>query len=117
MPMPNSTVPAVRTGLANVLEGLDDYADVVDPLTSVEIARGSLSGDIAEVAAALVHGLRHFEHGRTTEALWWWQFSYLSSWGERASSVLRVLQVVLGHLRLDVEDDVAAEAEYDALQP
>jgi len=48
--------------------------------------------------------------------LWWWQFSYLSVWGERASSVLRVVQVILAHLRLDVEDDVAAEAEYDALQ-
>ena len=51
------------------------------------------------------------------EALWWWQFSYLSDWGERASSVLRTLQTMLAHLRLDVEDDVAAEAEYDALQP
>jgi hypothetical protein len=51
------------------------------------------------------------------EALWWWQFSYLSTWGERASSVLRTLQTLLAHLRLDVDDDVAAEAEYDALQP
>jgi hypothetical protein len=51
------------------------------------------------------------------EALWWWQFSYLSTWGERAASVLRTLQWLLAHLRLDVEDDVAAEAEYDALQP
>ena len=51
------------------------------------------------------------------EALWWWQFRYLSDWGERASSVLRTLQAILAHLRLDVEDDVAAEAEYDALQP
>ena len=33
-----------------------------------------------------------------------------------AASALRVLQLALAHLRLDVEDDVAAEAEYDALQ-
>ena len=112
---PDPDIDAVRTGLANVLEGLDDYADVVDPLTSVEIARGSLSGDIAEVAAALVHGLRHFEHGRTTEALWWWQFSYLSAWGDRAASALRVLLSVLGHLRLDADDEVVAEAQFEAL--
>ena len=112
---PDTDIDAVRTGLANVLEGLDDYADVVDPLTSVEIARGSLSGDIAEVAAALVHGLRHFEQGRTTEALWWWQFSYLSEWGDRAASALRVLLSVLGHLRLDAGDEVVAEAQFEAL--
>ncbi len=108
-------VDAVRSGLANVLDGLDDYADVVDPLTSLEIVRGSLSGDIAEVAAALVHGLRHFEQGRTTEALWWWQFSYLSAWGDRAASALRVLLSVLGHLRLDADDEVVAEAQFEAL--
>ena len=48
-------------------------------------------------------------------ALWWWQYSYLANWGERASAVLRVLQGVLGHLRLDVDDEVAAEAEFHAL--
>ena len=112
---PDTDIDAVRTGLANVLEGLDDYADVVDPLTSVEIARGSLSNDIAEVASALVHGLRHYEHGRTTEALWWWQFSYLSAWGDRAASALRVLLSVLGHLRLDADDEVVAEAQFEAL--
>ncbi len=114
-PGPDADVDAVRTGLANLLEGLDEYADVVDPLTSVEFARGSLVNDITEVAAALVHGMRHFEHGRTTEALWWWQFSYLSSWGDRAASALRVLLSVLGHLRLDADEEVVAEAQFDAL--
>ncbi len=114
-PGPDADVDAVRVGLANLLEGLDEYADVVDPLTSVEFARGSLVNDITEVAAALVHGMRHFEHGRITEALWWWQFSYLSSWGDRAASALRVLLSVLGHLRLDADEEVVAEAQFDAL--
>ena len=113
---PEPDVEALRTGLANALEGLDEFAEIVDPIVGAEVGSGSLSGDLVTIAGAVAQGLRHFEDNRILEALWWWQFSYLSGWGERASSVLRVLQVLLGHLRLDVEDDVAAEAEYDALQ-
>ena len=116
-PGPDADVDPVRTGLANVLEGLDEYVDVVDPLTSGELVRGSLSDDLSDVAAALMHGLRHLEAGRVDEALWWWQFSYLSSWGERAACALRVLQSVLGHLRLDADDETVADAEFEALHP
>jgi hypothetical protein len=47
------------------------------------------------------------------EALWWWQFSYVSTWGNEASGVLRALQSVVAHDRLDAEfeseqDQVAA---------
>ncbi|MNW67514.1 hypothetical protein D3C74_461060 [compost metagenome] len=80
------------------------------------VGQAFVSGDIACIAEALAKGLQHYDSGQELEALWWWQFSYLSLWGERAASALRVLQMVLAHLRLDVEDDVAAEAEYDALQ-
>ncbi|MFB9377571.1 DUF5063 domain-containing protein [Kineococcus gynurae] len=108
-------VDPLRLGLANVMEGLDDYADVVDPLTNATLARGALSDDLASVAADLVHGLRHHERGNITEALWWWQFSYLSSWGLRATAALRVLQSLLAHLRLDVDAETAADAEFEAL--
>ncbi|MEZ0492407.1 DUF5063 domain-containing protein [Kineococcus sp. TBRC 1896] len=114
---PDPDVDPVRTSLANVLEGLDDYADVVDPLTDAELVRGALSDDLASVAADLEHGLRHHERGDLTEALWWWQFSYLSSWGPRATAALRVLQSLLAHLRLDVDAETVAEAEFDALHP
>lgn len=114
---PDADIDPVRTGLANVFEGLDEYIDVVDPLTSGEVVRGSISNDLSDVAAALVHGLRHYEAGRVDEALWWWQFSYLSSWGERAVSALRVLQSVLSHLRLDADVDTVADAEFEALHP
>jgi hypothetical protein len=109
-------VDPLHVALANVLDGLDEYPEVVDPVLGPEIGEATISGDLVAIGAALAQGLRHYEAGQVLEALWWWQFSYLSVWGERASSVLRVLQVMLGHLRLDVEDDVAAEAEYDALQ-
>lgn len=114
---PDADVDSVRVALSEILQGLDDYADLVDPVTSVEVTTGSLSGDLTIVAAALSHGLGHFDAGRISEAMWWWQFSYLSSWGERASSALRVLQTVLGHLRLDADEDLVLEAEFDALHP
>jgi len=114
-PGPDADVEPVRSGLANLLDGLDEYADVVDPLTDPEAARGMLSDDLADVAAALAHGLRHYEQGQLVEALWWWQFSYLSTWGDRAASALRVLLSVLAHLRLDADDEVVAEAQFEAL--
>jgi hypothetical protein len=112
---PDPDVDPVRASLANVFEGLDEYADVVDPLTNGEVVRGSLSDDLADVAADLAHGLRHYRAGRVDEALWWWQFSYLSTWGVRATTALRVLQSMLGHLRLDVDADTVADAEFEAL--
>jgi hypothetical protein len=113
---PDPDVDPLRAALAQVLDGVDEYAEVVDPVLGGEVAGATLSGDLVSITQALVQGLRHYDHGHVLEALWWWQFSYLSTWGERASSVLRTLQSLLGHLRLDVDDDVAAEAEYDALQ-
>src|SRR3954468_4386706 len=112
---PDPDVDPVRANLANVFEGLDEYADVVDPLMNGEVVRGSLSDDLADVAADLAHGLRHYRSGRVDEALWWWQFSYLSTWGVRATTALRVLQSMLGHLRLDVDADTVADAEFEAL--
>jgi len=112
---PDTDVDPLRTGLANLLDGLDEYADIVDPLTSGEVVRGALSDDLADVAADLAHGLRHYRDGRVDEALWWWQFSYLSTWGVRATSALRVLQSMLGHLRLDVDAETVADAEFEAL--
>lgn len=108
-------VEDLRNNLAGLLTGLDDYVEVLDPLTTAEISAGQVSGDIADIAAALLHGLRHHADGQISEALWWWQFSYLSSWGGRAASALRVLQSVISHIRLDADEDVVAEAQFDAL--
>ena len=114
---PDPEVDPLRNGLANVLEGLDEYADLVDPVTSTEVTTGLLSVDLSSVAAALSHGLSHHRAGRVAEALWWWQFSYLSDWGDRAAMALRVLQGLLAHIRLDADDDLVAEAQFDALHP
>ncbi|WP_182114314.1 MULTISPECIES: DUF5063 domain-containing protein [unclassified Actinotalea] len=114
---PDPDLDPLRAALENVLDGIDDYAEVDDPVLGGDVVTSSVSGDLMLIAGSLAQGLRHHAAGRVTEALWWWQYSYLSNWGERASAVLRVLQTVLAHLRLDVDDDVAAEAEFQALHP
>lgn len=101
--------------LTRELEGLDEYADLVDPLTSAELTVGNLPGDLITVAEALSQGLQHYRNGAVAEALWWWQFSYLSDWGERAATAARVLLGVLSHVRLDADPEVIADAEFDAL--
>jgi Domain of unknown function (DUF5063) len=63
------------------------------------------------VMSDLLHGLQHFRDGRPGEALWWWQFSYLSNWGSTASSVLRALHSVVSHTRLDAVEDEAIVIE------
>ena len=107
----------LREGLGNVLAGIDEYVFVIDPVTSAERGSGSISGDVADIALALSHGLRHYSTGRPLEALWWWQFSYLSEWGDRALGALRALHSILGHLRLDADEESVGEAEFDALHP
>ena len=116
-PGADDDVDPLRDGLANVLSGIDDYVYVVDPVTSAERADGCISNDVADIAVALSHGLKHFAAGRKVEALWWWQFSYLSSWGDRALTGLRALQSILAHLRLDADEETVGEAEFDALHP
>lgn len=112
---PDTDLDPLRTGLAQLLSEVDEYGDIADPITSPEPTTGSLSSDLAIIAGALTHGLAHHEAGRTTEALWWWQYSYLADWGDRAAMAVRVLQTLLAHLRLDADDDVVGEAEFDAL--
>ncbi len=112
---PDPDLDLIREGLQTLLSGVDEYAEVSDPVLSGEVVRGSLADDVVSIAADLSHGLRHHAAGASTEALWWWQFSYLSSWGERAASALRVVLALLAHVRLDVDEEVLMEAEMAAL--
>lgn len=112
---PDDDLDPLGAALENLFAGIDEYNEVDDPVLGESVVRSSISSDLVTIGAALAQGQRHHEAGQELEALWWWQYSYLANWGERASSVLRVLQAVLAHLRLDVDDDVAAEAEFQAL--
>ncbi len=102
-PGPDPDLDEMRLRLARMLEAVDVYHEVFDPYGEPEMLPTALSDDLTSVAAALAHGLRHFRDGEVVEALWWWQFSYLSHWGAEASGALRALQSVLTHDRLDAE--------------
>lgn len=112
---PDANLEGVRNGLHGLLAGVDEYVEVVDPVVSGEVVRGLVSDDLTQVAADLSHGLRHHEAGRCQEALWWWQFSYLSTWGERLAAATRVLHSLLAHVRLDADEETVMEAEMAAL--
>jgi len=112
---PDLEVDRVREGVAALLEGLDDYATIVDPLLPARPQAGRISDDVAAVAWDVDHGLRHYEAGRVSEALFWWQFSYLSSWGSRALAAQWALLSIAAHNRLDADEADAAAAAADAL--
>lgn len=112
---PEADLEAVRTGLRQLLGGVDEYVDLEDPLLSGEVVPGSLADDLTSIAADVGYGWSHFSDGRIVEALWWWQFSYLSAWGERCASAIRVLHGLLSHVRLDADAEMVMEAEMAAL--
>ncbi|MEU6771870.1 DUF5063 domain-containing protein [Streptomyces sp. NPDC046759] len=99
---PEPDVDGLRENLARLLEPVDVYSEVFDPYEPRKApVPARISDDIADIITDLRHGMAHYRSGRTTEALWWWQFSYFSNWGPTASAVLRALQSVLIHVRLD----------------
>ncbi|WP_323793917.1 DUF5063 domain-containing protein [Nocardioides sp.] len=116
---PEADVDELRLRLATMLGDLDTYAFVFDPYVP-DIVASQLSDDLSSIATDLENGLRHFRRGDIAEALWWWQFSYVSSWGNLAGAALNALLSVVSHDRLDVDfvsetDQIeAAEAVLDS---
>jgi len=108
---PDPDLDGIRRRLAELLEGVDDFTEVFDPyIDPPELVHSRVSDDIADIAASVAHGLQHFRAGNAAEALWWWQFSYVSSWGPEASAVLRAMQSVISHDRLDADEIGEIEA-------
>lgn len=115
---PEADLDGMRLRLAEMLGNVDTYAFVFDPYVP-EVVASQLSDDLTSIASDLENGLRHFRLGNVMEALWWWQFSYVSSWGNLAGAALNALISVVAHDRLDVDNDSeidqieAAEAVLD----
>ena len=99
---PEPDLNQMRLRLAEMLGGADTYSLVFDPYDP-EVVESQLSDDLTSIAYDLENGLRHFRLGNLDEALWWWQFSYVSSWGNLAGAVLNALLSVVAHDRLDAE--------------
>ncbi|MGI5349768.1 DUF5063 domain-containing protein [Streptomyces sp. CA-250714] len=128
---PEPDVDELRERLAALLDPVDVYSEVFDPYVprSAPVAC-RISDDLSDVLTDLRHGMAHYRAGRVSEALWWWQFSYLSNWGPTASAALRALQSLVAHVRLDkpldeldgldtdsnaVDEDGSLEAEAGAV--
>jgi hypothetical protein len=118
---PDADLDGLRMRLAELLGNVDTMSYVFDPYQP-EVVESQLSDDLASIASDLELGMRHYRAGDVEEALWWWQFSYVSSWGSLAGASMKALLSVVAHDRLDVDNaselDVieAAEAALDAGQ-
>nr|WP_246108607.1 DUF5063 domain-containing protein [Streptomyces sedi] len=99
---PDPDMDSLREGLAALLTPVDVYSEVFDPYVphSKPVA-ARISDDLANIVSDLRHGMAHYGRGRVSEALWWWQFSYLTNWGPTASAALRALQSLVAHVRLN----------------
>ncbi len=105
---PDPDLDAMRLKLARMLDAVDTYSYNFDPYDA-DLVTSQLSDDLTSIATEVANGLRHYRAGNVDEALWWWQFSYVSSWGNSASAALRALQSIVAHSRLDI--DFEAEQE------
>jgi hypothetical protein len=112
---PEPDLDEMRLRLAIILDSVDTYSLVFDPYVP-EVVESLLSDDLTSIATDLENGLRHYRAGDVEEALWWWQFSYVSSWGNLAGAALNALLSVISHDRLDVDYvDPGAEAASEIL--
>jgi len=112
---PEADADDLRMRLAAILGEVDTYSFVFDPYDP-EIVVSLLSDDLTTIATDLENGLRHHRQGNVDEALWWWQFSYVSSWGNLAGATVNALWSIVNHDRLDAdvtadEDQVEAARE------
>ena len=107
---PEAELDAMRLALAELLGDLDTYSFAFDPYVP-ELVDSQISDDLASIATDLEYGLRHFRRGDVAEALWWWQFSYVSSWGNLAGALLNALISVVAHDRLDAEHSSEEEEQ------
>ena len=101
---PEADLDGLRLRLAALLGNVDTYSFVFDPYVP-DVVESQLSDDLTSIASDLENGLRHYRAGDVDEALWWWQFSYVSSWGNLAGAALNALLSVVSHDRLDVDND------------
>ena len=106
---PDPDLDAMRLRFARMLDAVDTYTYNFDPYDDAELVTAQLSDDLTSIASEVANGLRHYRAGNVGEALWWWQFSYVSSWGNDASAVLRALQSIVTHSRLDAEFEIEIE--------
>src|SRR6476660_9452598 len=105
---PEPDLDEMRLRLAGMRASVDTYSCVLGPYVP-EIVESQLSDDLTAIATDLENGLRHYRLGNVYEALWWWQFSYVASWGNLAGAALNALLSVVAHDRLDTDAPLEEE--------
>ncbi|CAI9401177.1 DUF5063 domain-containing protein [Nocardioides sp. T2.26MG-1] len=105
---PEPDLDEMRLRLASMLDSVDTYSFVFDPYVP-DVVESQLSDDLTSIATDLENGLRHYRLGNVGEALWWWQYSYVASWGNLAGAALNALLSIVAHDRLDAEFVVEEE--------
>ena len=106
---PEADIDEMRLRLAEMLDSIDTYSFVFDPYLP-DVVQSKLSDDLTSIATDLDNGLRHYRLGDVEEALWWWQFSYVSNWGNLAGAALNALLTVVAHDRFDTDFEETVEA-------
>ena len=106
---PEADIDEMRLRLAEMLDSIDTYSFVFDPYLP-DVVQSKLSDDLTSIATDLDNGLRHYRLGNVEEALWWWQFSYVSNWGNLAGAALNALLTVVAHDRFDTDFEETVEA-------
>ncbi len=106
---PDPDLDEMRLRLAELLGGIDTYSHNFEPYDP-DTFTAQLSDDLTLIATDVANGLRHFRNGNLDEALWWWQYSYLASWGSNACGALTALHSVVAHDRLDLDFEVESDA-------
>lgn len=97
-------VDELRMRLSQVFADADAYHAVDDPYFELpELIPAALSDDLSGTVSDLLHGLGHYQAGRSIEALWWWQYTYLASWGQDVLNAQTALRSLVSHLRLDLD--------------
>ncbi|MCB0890005.1 MAG: DUF5063 domain-containing protein [Nocardioidaceae bacterium] len=109
---PDPDLDDMRMRLATLLDEADTFSHNFEPYDP-ETFPAQLSDELTSIATDLANGLKHFRAGNLDEALWWWQYSYLASWGGNACGVLSALHSIVAHDRLDHE--VVGEDEQNAI--
>jgi hypothetical protein len=76
---------------------LRHYGEVFDPLElpPEDPVVGDVADDIADIYRDIASGLRLFDSGRSSDALWEWGYNFRVHWGKHAGGAIRALHAYL----------------------
>lgn len=87
---------------------IDMYGEVFDPIPipPEEPVIGSIADDVVDIYRDIVTGLRAYQNGNKSGALWEWGFGFQHHWGEHATGAIRAIHAWLASNEFDRLSDV-----------